>query len=71
MAQPEHDFVWAPQIGSNIGTLTPVSMQGEEWADKHLPKDALSWGGGIVVEHRYIHDILSGISDAGMKVVTQ
>lgn len=71
MAQPEHDFVWAPQLNSNLGILTPVSAQGEEWAMKHLPQDALSHGGGVVVETRYIDEILSGIAAAELTWVTE
>lgn len=69
MTQPAHDFVWSHAPGASIGVLTPVSPAGEDWADKHLPQDAIAWGGGVVVEPRYIDPILEAITQEGMKWV--
>ena len=53
----------------SILILTPVSEAGLEWADEHLPTDALTWGrNGIVVEPRYIEPIIAGILADGLDV---
>lgn len=70
MAQPEHDFVWNPN-GGPTGVLTPVSVQGEEWAMKHLPQDELTHLGGHIIDVRYFTTIEEAILAAGLMVVTE
>lgn len=70
MAQPEHDFVWSPN-GNSTGVLTPVSPQGEEWADKHLPQDDLTHLGAHVISIQSFTEIAEAIAEAGLKVVTE
>jgi hypothetical protein len=53
------DFLFR-QDGS-IALLTPRTEAAREWAGEHLPADAMTWGGAIVIEPRYVHDILTGI----------
>jgi hypothetical protein len=45
--------------------LTPT---GKAWLDEHIPEDTLTWGGGIVVEPRYVSDIVQGMIADGLKV---
>jgi hypothetical protein len=53
----------------SIFLLTPESELGREWVAQHLPADATTWGlGSIVVEHRYIGDIVQGAQQDGLKV---
>jgi hypothetical protein len=47
---------------------TPV---GEEWLSEHISPDAMTWGGSIVVEPRYVDDIAYGAADAGLTVGAQ
>lgn len=58
-------------IVANHGTiclLTPSSCAGKQWANDHLPRDAMHWNGAVVVEPRYIEDIAQGIIDDGLTV---
>ncbi len=53
----------------SICILTPVSDAGREWVAEHIPGDAMTWGPeGIVVEPRYIDDIVNGARDSGLEV---
>lgn len=58
----------------NHGTiflLTPHTPEAQEWIEAHVPPDAQTWAGlnSIVVEHRYIADIVAGIRADGLEVV--
>lgn len=48
--------------------LTPVSEAGLRWVRENLPADVLRWAGGIVVEPRYVGDILDGIAADALEV---
>ena len=52
----------------SIFILRPVSTAAKDWANEHIPEDATHFGGGIVVEHRYIQDIIDGIKGDGLTV---
>lgn len=52
----------------SIFILTPVSDAGREWVDKNTPGDAMTFGEGIVVEHRYIETIVLGAINDGLEV---
>jgi hypothetical protein len=50
--------------GGSIFVLTPVSEAAKAWAEEKISQgeETQYWGnGGIVVEHRYICDIIDGI----------
>ena len=50
--------------GGSIFVLTPVSEAAKAWAEEKIQQteETQYWGnGGIVVEHRYICDIIDGI----------
>ena len=48
--------------------LHPKTEQAREWVSEHLPDDAQRFGGAVVVEPRYIEDIIAGIRDDGLAV---
>lgn len=53
----------------NEGTiflLIPLTDAASTWVDEHLPEDAQWFGNGVVVEHRYIADIVQGIVNDGL-----
>lgn len=53
------------------GTLlvfTPLSDAGRDWCRECLPFDCPRWAGGYVVEHRYAHDIIDGMTGDGLEV---
>jgi len=54
--------------GSSLFLLEPRTDAGVEWADTHLPADAQTFGSAIVVEHRFIGDIVAGIQADGLSV---
>jgi hypothetical protein len=60
------DFTLLDQF--TIFVLTPVSEAAHDWVAELLPADALTWGRGTVIEHRYIGDIVEGIIGDGLTV---
>lgn len=48
--------------------LRPVSRFGASWVAEHIPLDAMRFAGAIVVEHRYIYDIVAGAVADGLRV---
>lgn len=52
----------------SIFLLRAESDAGREWIAEHIPDDAQSFGGAIVVEHRYIGDIAQGAMNDGLEV---
>jgi hypothetical protein len=55
----------------NHGTiflLQPLTPVANSWIQENLPEDRLAFGGAVVVEHRYITDIVRGAMADGMEV---
>lgn len=52
----------------NICLLTPLSEVAHDWVAEHLPKDAPSWAGGIVVELRCLEPIIGGIAADALSI---
>lgn len=52
----------------SIFLLSGVSPAGEAWIAENIPEDAMTFGGAIVVEHRYIGDIAAGAQNDGLEV---
>lgn len=52
----------------SIFLLTPLTPSANSWVEEHLPEDRMTFGGSIVVEHRYISDIVHGIQNDGLAV---
>jgi len=48
-----------------LRALTPAA---ESWIEEFLPQDRMSFGSAVVVEHRYIADIVEGIHNDGLAV---
>lgn len=46
----------------SITILKPVSAPAHDWVEQHLPDDAQSFAGGVVIEPRYAEPILDGIA---------
>lgn len=49
----------------SVYVVFPKTKRAKEWAAEHLPEPTWSLD-GIVVEHRYIQDIVEGIRGDGM-----
>ncbi len=52
--------------GETVGLIVPVSESAELWLAEHVDADAVRVGRALVVEHRYIRDLLAGMADAGL-----
>ena len=58
-------------IVENHGTiflLQPLSPAANSWIEENLPEDRLTFGGAVVVEHRYIADIVRGAQIDGLVI---
>jgi len=57
---------------ANHGTLlilTPCTEPAHAWVAAHLPHDRLTWGRyGVVIEPRYVWQIVEGFREAGLTV---
>ena len=62
----QSDFV--VENHGSIFLLTPLTPYANSWVEEHLPEDRMTFGGSIVVEHRYISDIVHGIQNDGLAV---
>jgi hypothetical protein len=60
----QKDFV--VQSHGSIILLDPATPAAKEWAADNISEDAQHWGNAIVVEPRYITDILLGIQADGL-----
>lgn len=56
------------QNEGSIFLLRPLTDAGREWIADHIPGDAMTFGGSIVVEHRYIGEIAMGAVNDGLEV---
>jgi hypothetical protein len=52
----------------SIFLLDPGTDLGRDWIAAHIPADATWFGGAVVVEHRYIRDIVIGAVTDGLRV---
>ena len=57
------------QNHGSICILNADSDVGKAWIKEHIPEDAFRWGvAGVVVEPRYIADIVAGAIRDGLEV---
>jgi hypothetical protein len=52
----------------SVFLLYPVTKLAHSWAREHLPEDAQHFGDAVVVEHRYIWNILVAVQSDGLVV---
>ena len=52
----------------SVFLLRPVTPAADSWVNEHIPEDAQYFGNAVVVEHRYIADIVQGIQNDGLAV---
>ena len=64
--KPSADFTI--QNEGSIFLLQPCTDAARSWVEEFLPEDRLEFAGAIVVEHRYIQDIVHGIRRDGLEV---
>ncbi len=56
------------QNEGSIFLVHPHTDDANAWIDEHIPKDAQFHGDAVVVEHRYIEDIVNGMVMDGLEV---
>ena len=54
----------------SIYLLDPLSERAKAWVDDHIAEDHRTFGGRIIIEHRYVDDIYHGLIKAGLKLGT-
>jgi hypothetical protein len=52
----------------SIYLLRSTSRRGQLWIDEYVSDDRHEWAGVIVVEHRFIGDIIRGAIADGLRV---
>lgn len=52
----------------SIFILIPHTQEAKEFVAEKIQEDALEFGGGVVVEHRYIVELVDGIRKEGFGV---
>lgn len=66
---PEHDFSMVGASGDTVFKLVPLTDAAREWVEENVSREGFQpdWP-TIVVEHRYIDNLLGGIDEAGFTV---
>jgi hypothetical protein len=52
----------------SVVLLSPRTDEAVAWVAEHIPDDAQRWAGGIVIEPRYVADIIAGLQADGLTV---
>ena len=50
---------------ASVYLLVPKNESAEAWVDENISAEAQRFGGGVVVEPRYLDDIIEGIKADG------
>ena len=53
----------------SLFTATPVTDAGRDWIDENVGGETQWWCGGLVVEHRFIDNLVDGMVGDGLEVV--
>lgn len=51
-----------------IAVLYPATDVAERWIDEYLSDTSLFSCGGVVIEHRFVRDIVVGLIDDGLTI---
>ncbi len=63
---PTHDF--EVENHQSIFLLRPLTPAAASWIEEFLPQDCTYFGSSVVVEHRFIANIVHGIQNDGLSV---
>lgn len=50
----------------SIILLAALTPDADDWCEDNLPAERLIMGGSVVIEPRYIDDIIEGITESGL-----
>ena len=56
------------QDEGSLYLLRPLTREAVEWLDEHIEQNRQMFGTAVVIEHRYVADIVRGIRDAGLEL---
>ena len=57
------------QHEGSLALFHMTSGAGERWVKEHVETEETQyWGGALVVEHRYVHDLIEGMRADGLCV---
>lgn len=62
------DFVFHAEKGGSLYRLWPLTDQARTWVAKNLVEPVTWHGSAVVIETRYMQDILHGIAEDGLRV---
>ena len=65
--KPDIDFVVRDQ--GTIWLFTPLTPAALQFLSEHIREDAQYIGDSLVVEHRFVYDLLIGLRERGLKAV--
>ena len=54
---------------ASVFLLKPLTPAANSWIEEHLPADRQTFGGAVVIEHRYKWAILEGIQSDSLTAV--
>ena len=60
------DFLFADH--GSVTLLTPITAGARAWIIEHVSQDVTYFGRSVVIEPRYVDDILAGIDGDGLTV---
>ena len=61
------DFVVRDE--GTIWLFTPLTPSALQFLSEHIQDDAQYFGDSLIVEHRYVEDLLLGLSEHGLEAV--
>jgi hypothetical protein len=56
------------QDEGSLYLLRPLTVQAAKWLDEHIEQNRQMFGTAVVVEHRYVADIVHGIRADGLEL---
>jgi hypothetical protein len=52
----------------SIFLLQPLTFEARAWIEEHVDPGSQEWAGAVVIEHRFIRDLVEGIFADGYTV---
>ncbi len=59
---------FALTLEGSIALLWPQTDEGRAWRSEHIDEFATEFASGVVIEHRFLGDIVNGIHDANLTI---
>ena len=67
--EPVFDFVIRDE--RTIWIFSPQTPAALQFLSKHIREDAQYFGNSLMVEHRYVYDLLIGLREHGLRAVRE